>query len=157
MDWQPLDPRAKILFYLQAFGRLFWLGAPFCAFGTGVLASVAPTWIAITVGIAVAFLLLLLTLWMPALAHSRWAYALREDDLMIQRGIFVRHLTAIPRCRVQHVDIKQGPIEQWLNLSRVRIHTASGLRGDGVIPGLNPERSEYLRDQLLGSSHDDGV
>jgi len=101
--------------------------------------------------------LLLLTLWMPALAHSRWAYALREDDLMIQRGIFVRHVTAIPRCRVQHVDIKQGPIEQWLNLSRVRIHTASGLRGDGVIPGLNPEHSEYLRDQLLGSSHDDGV
>lgn len=157
MDWQPLDPRAKILFYLQAFSRLFWFGAPACLFGTGVLSSIAPTWIAITAGVAFGFSLLLLTLWMPALAHSRWAYALREEDLMIQRGIFVRHVTAIPRCRVQHVDIKQGPIEQWLNLSRVRIHTASGLRGDGVIPGLNPTHSAYLRDQLLESSHDDGV
>ena len=99
MDWQPLDPRAKILFYLQAFSRLFWFGAPACLFGTGVLSSIAPTWIAITAGVAFGFSLLLLTLWMPALAHSRWAYALREEDLMIQRGIFVRHVTAIPRCR----------------------------------------------------------
>jgi len=157
MDWQPLDPRAKILFYLQAFGRLFWLGIPAIVFGGVLLDSAAPLWLTISGIGGIAFVLLLLTLWVPAIAHQRWAYALREDDLMIRRGILVRHVTAIPRCRVQHVDIKQGPIEQWLGLSRVRIHTASGLRGDGTIPGLNRQRSEHLRDQLLESSHDDGV
>lgn len=101
--------------------------------------------------------LLLLTLWMPALAHQRWAYALRGEDLLISRGVLFRVITAIPTQRIQHVDVRQGPLEQWLGLSRVQIHTASGVGADGVIPGLETATAEALRDQLVAATGDDGV
>lgn len=157
MDWKPLEPQARVLFYLQALSQSIFFWTPAILFGSAVLGGFTSSWVGLFTGNAALFLLLLFTLWMPALQHSRWGYVLREDDLMIRRGVLIQRVTAIPRCRVQHVDIKQGPLEQWFRLSRVRIHTASGLGGDGVIPGLNQESAEHLRDRLLESSHDDGV
>jgi membrane protein YdbS with pleckstrin-like domain len=55
------------------------------------------------------------------------------------------------------VDVKQGPLEQWLRLARVRIHTASGIGADGVIPGLTLDQAELLRDRLVRPSGNDGV
>jgi membrane protein YdbS with pleckstrin-like domain len=63
----------------------------------------------------------------------------------------------VPTNRIQHVDVRQGPLEQWLGLSRVLVYTASGMGADGVIPGLNVETAEALRDQLVRTEGDGGV
>ena len=157
-DLLPLAARARLLFYLQAFSRLafFWVPASVgLAFGIGFLSSNA------LLGVVGAgswfFFVFLLALWMPTLSYARWGYALRDDELLITNGVIVRRVTAIPTMRIQHVDTRQGPIEQWMGLARVQIHTASGVGGDGVIPGLSLATAEALRDQLVEVEGDDGV
>lgn len=158
MTWTQLSPRARLLFYLQAFARLllFWVPATSVAIVGGSFA-IGLKWAAV-VGVGWLFVLFLSALWMPALAWERWAYALREGDLLIARGVLVHTITAIPLARIQHVDIQRGPIEQWFGLAHVQIHTASGgLRHDGGIPGLALADAEALRDTLIQISGDDGV
>jgi hypothetical protein len=97
------------------------------------------------------------SLWLPALAFERWGYRIGPQEVLIRRGVIVHQVTAIPTHRIQHVDTAQGPLDQWLGLARVRIHTASGVGGDGVIPGLRLEDAEALRDRLVEVRGDDGV
>jgi uncharacterized protein len=156
-DFLPLAPRARWLFHLQALSRFFFFWVPACAIGGVVLAWMAsPTVGLVTMGCWL-FLMFLLALWYPSLAFDRWGYRLEEDELLVARGVFFRSVTAIPRCRIQHVDTHQGPIEQWLRLARVQVYTASGLGADGVIPGVNLETAESLRNDLVQVDGDDGV
>lgn len=157
IEWVGLDPKARILFYLQAFSRLalFWApvtvgGVAAASFGVGLLYAALG-------GAAWMFVLFIMALWIPALAWERWAYAIRDEDLLIARGVLVHTVTAIPLARIQHVDTRQGPLEQWMDLSRVQIHTASGVGEDGMIPGLTLADAESLRDVLIQVSGDDGV
>lgn len=157
MTWTQLSPRARLLFYLQAFSRLllFWL--PVTIGGVVAGSFAVGLKIAAMIGVGWGFVLFVATLWLPALSWERWAYALRDGDLLIARGVLVHSVTAIPLARIQHVDTQQGPIEQWFGLARVIIHTASGVGGDGAIPGLALEDAEALRDTLIRVSGDDGV
>ena len=66
-------------------------------------------------------------------------------------------MTSIALTRIQHVDMRQGPLEQWMGLARVQVFTASGMGADGSIPGLKFEQAQRLRDQLLQFEGDDGV
>lgn len=158
MDFHPLAPRARLLFYLQAFSRLllFWL--PATVAGVVGLSFVLPwTW-AFVVPMVWLWLMFVASLWWPSLAFERWGYLLREEDLLISSGVLIRRVTAIPTGRIQHVDTRQGPLEQWLGLTRVQIHTASGMGADGVIPGLDVDEAERLRETLIARAEgDDGV
>jgi membrane protein YdbS with pleckstrin-like domain len=157
MEWTPLSPRARLLFYLQAFSRLVLFWVPVTIAGSAAASFAVSPLVAGAGGVAWLFLNFLAALWIPSLAFDRWAYALRDEDLLIARGVLVRAITAIPVNRIQHVDTRQGPIEQWLGLARVQIHTASGVGADGVIPGLRLEQAEALRDKLVRVSGDGGV
>lgn len=156
--WRRLAPRARLLFYLQAFLRfgLFWVPV---TLGTSLAAAafVMPALWATGLAVAWLFLLFMAAIWVPTLAFDRWAYALREDDLVLSRGVWIRSVTAIPVSRIQHVDTRQGPLEQVLGLARVQIHTASGVGADGVVPGLTQQDAEALRDELIRVSGDGGV
>ena len=152
-----LAPRARLLFYLQSFSRLLLFWVPVTAVAIGLLAAWQSLFWALLGGVGWLFLLFVLALWMPTLSWERWGYAMRDDELLITRGVVVRSVTAIPRTRIQHVDTRQGPIEQWMGLARLHIHTASGVGGDGVIPGLFLGVAEELRDQLVDVEGDDGV
>jgi len=152
-----LDPRARLLFYLQSFARLLFFWVPVSAVGA-VVGAVwwAPMYAALS-ALAWLFILFVVSVWHPWLAWERWGYLLREDELLIRRGVFVRTVTAIPTNRIQHVDTRQGPIEQWLGLARIQIHTASGIGADGMVPGLDLDTAEALRDKLVDAEGDDGV
>src|SRR5690606_6200617 len=125
VDFEPLHPRARLLFYLQAFARLLLFWVPVTTVGIVVAASALSLTFGLVAGLSWLFLQFVLALWLPALAYERWGFALRGDDLLIRRGVLVRSVTAIPLSRIQHVDTRQGPIEQWVGLARVQIHTAS--------------------------------
>lgn len=155
----PLAPRARWLFHLQAFSRLVLFWVPATAVATTAGAVLWSPLYAALIGAGWLFGLFLLSVWMPSLSFERWGYAVRDEDLLIQRGVLIRSITAIPTERIQHVDTRQGPLEQWLGLARVQVHTASGLGADGVIPGLVLADAESLRDRLvaLGGTGDDGV
>jgi hypothetical protein len=160
MELQPLAPRARVLFHLQALSRLAFAWLPMVAVLTFGLGALWQVFGALVVGGVVSLLAFFLAVWMPSLAFDRWGYLLRDEDLLIARGVLVRRITTIPTRRIQHVDTQQGPLEQWLGLARVQVHTASGLGADGVIPGLWFDDAEKLRDVLVERSQaaaDDGV
>lgn len=157
MDWQTLPSRARWLFHLQALMRLALFWTPVCVFGAA-MATPWTGWMGAVGGAVATWLLAAVwSVWAPSLAWSRWAWVVRDHDLLVHRGVLLRLTTAIPLSRIQHVDTRQGPLEQLFGLQRVTLHTASGGGADAAIPGLDPAQAEALRDRLVRVEGDDGV
>ena len=108
------------------------------------------------VAVFAGFLLVQALLW-PALTWRYLGYAVREHDLLVQKGVLFRRRTSIPMGRIQHVDTHQGPLERFFGLSRLLVYTASTMSADAVIPGLEEDRADGLRDELARRGGDDGV
>ena len=157
MNLTPLAPAARWLFYVRAFSGLLFFWAPVCGLGALGLAMALPFWVALATGTCWFLLMFIYSVWYPSFAFERWGYALRNEELIIGRGVLFRSITAIPLGRIQHVDTRQGPLEQWMGLARLQVYTASGMGADGVIPGLTVLNAEQLRDDLLQIRGDDGV
>lgn len=158
-DLMPLDTRARLLFYLQAFSRLVLFWVPFVLVGGAIGAATWQPMPALLLATGLLFLRFLIAVWWPWLSWRGWGWLHRDEELLIGRGVLHRSVTAIPIERIQHVDVRQGPIEQWLGLARVHVHTASGVGSDGVVPGLSLAVAESLRDELVKAAArgDDGV
>lgn len=157
-DWQPLAPSARWLFHLQALVRLVLFQIP-VSIALGLVLGLWVTWQGgLVLGLSLGFIQTVSALWMPSLRFDRWRFRLRDDDLLIQRGVFFKQLTSIPYSRVQHVDTNQGVLEQSFGLANVNVFTASGVGADGFVPGLTMEHAEALRDALVErGGGDDGL
>ncbi len=85
-------------------------------------------------------------------------YAERDDDLLVVSGILFRRLVLVPYGRMQLVDVRRGPLERYLGLATVQLHTAAATT-DATIPGLPPDVAGRLRDQLaaLGEQRSAGL
>lgn len=140
---------------------------------TGVIASIAlvalvsvtvatrPAWSLIWLGAGawiVGTALLTWWLWMwPAKSYRHASYRLDADGLEIRRGVIWRGIVNVPRTRVQHTDVSQGPIERSHGLSTLVVHTAGTEHAMVVLPGLSREDALALRDQLLPRDGRDAV
>ncbi len=95
-----------------------------------------------------------LALWLPALAHARLRYRLDEHGLTIEHGILWRHRIIVPRVRVQHSDISQGPLQRRYGVGTLKLYTAGSRFTCNELPGLDHDTALALRDTLL--RQDDG-
>ena len=75
-------------------------------------------------------------------------YRMREDDLLIRRGIAWLRIVAVPYGRMQLIDVTRGPISRSLGLSNLRFVTASA-SSNIEVPGLPAEAADELRDRLI--------
>lgn len=95
--------------------------------------------------------LLLGALWViavPRLRYRFWRFALREEELLLERGIWNRVRTVVPLRRIQHLDVSQTFVERQFKLGRLIVHTA-GTRSNAVeLPGLDIEEAEHLRETI---------
>jgi uncharacterized protein len=78
---------------------------------------------------------------------ASWAYAERDDDLFIRRGVMFRRVEVVPYGRMQLVDVTTGPLQRRHGIATVHLHTASP-GTSAQIPGLSPEEAARLRDRL---------
>ncbi len=76
-------------------------------------------------------------------------YAVREHDLNFQSGLIFRSLVSQPILRVQHIEIKRGPLERKCNLATLQVFSAGGASYTFNIPGLEYENAIYLRQFIL--------
>lgn len=139
-----LDPRVVRAWRLKALGEVVLLIVV-----TVVLGRIAPAWVPAGPMIAAVAVLgvVLSFLWPPANYHA-WGYMVRSEDLFLRRGVLWRTTSIIPHGRIQHVDMRRGPLERALGLGSVVIYTA-GIRGAEVtIPGLAADEAQVVRDQL---------
>ena len=80
-------------------------------------------------------------------------YALREHDLIKSSGLLEHNMIIQPLARLQHIELKRGPIDKYLNLASLKVFSAGTGFGTFVIPGLPLETAEQIRDIALAYSH----
>lgn len=76
-------------------------------------------------------------------------FGLRELDIIHQKGFFVFTETVVPFKRVQHVEIKQGPLLRFFQLYALKLYTAGASTGDLVINGVPLGTAEKLKAKIL--------
>lgn len=95
------------------------------------------------------FLWFVLAMWLVHRAYEIQGYALREKDIIHRKGVVFRRTTVIPFNRVQHCEVKQGPIERMFDLHTIEIYTAGGQSSDLRIPGLQGELAQQLKEFII--------
>lgn len=103
-------------------------------------------------GLAVFVVVLALGLGHARMLFQSWRWVLRPDDMFARYGVVWRVSRSIPRVRVQHVDVRSGPIDRALGLVEVSLHVAGSAGPVLTIPGLAPAEAEALREALLDSA-----
>lgn len=79
----------------------------------------------------------------------RRKFGIREKDIIFQNGYFVFRQTILPYKRIQHVEIKQGPLFKAFSLFSLKVYTAGSSAGDLSIAGLNKNDADKLKARIL--------
>ena len=141
--WTPVSPKL-------IGARRIVLGLAYLLVVAGIVALVlvpdVPAWAAPAAAI-VAVVVFAWLWWLIGRRVRSFGYAERGDDLLVTSGIMFRRLVIVPYGRMQLVDVKAGPIDRWLGLTTVQLHTAAATT-DATIPGLEPDVAAALRDRL---------
>lgn len=150
--WQPLPPRARRMFVLvNLFGSI--VAALIALIPIGLLIPSKP-W-AIAAACVALVGLPLFGLWLARKQYRYTQWKLDADGFALRRGNLWRSETRVPASRVQHLDLKRGPLERRYQLATLVIHTA-GTRDSAVtITGLDDVDAERLRDRLALLQTDD--
>jgi uncharacterized protein len=85
------------------------------------------------------------------LAFKRYRYTfwkLDEEGFAVRRGRIWHWETRVPTTRVQHLDMKRGPLERMHGLASLVVHTAGTRLGGVSISGLDLADAERVRDYL---------
>ena len=106
----------------------------------------APGWVPAIVA-AVGLVVFVWAWWLIGRRVRSYGYCERADDLLVTSGILFRRLVIVPYGRMQLVDVTAGPIDRWLGITTVQLHTAAAT-SDAAIPGLTPDDASELRDRL---------
>jgi len=155
--FHPLDPRfvawrrrrGGIRTAFLSFVLVVAAGLGAAALETSIVMALA-AWLALTIALA----------WQghvwPRLAY-RWAsYRVTDQGVDIRRGVLVRRMIHVPRSRVQHTDVSQGPMERSFGLGTLTIYTAGTNFAQVELPGLAHEHALRIRAFLIrGAAGDD--
>jgi len=107
--------------------------------------------VALNVGLVV-----LLWRW-PELKHRYTSYRVDAAGIEIRSGALWRKVVNVPRSRVQHTDVSQGPLERHFKLSTLHVFTAGTEHSEVALHGLARETAIEIRDYLLAGGGDDAV
>ena len=81
-------------------------------------------------------------------------FALRTHDLVYRNGWLFEKLHVVPLIKVQHCQVKKGPLERRYGLSALRVYTAGVSGADLVLEGLTDEQALTMKDWLLQKQHE---
>ena len=93
----------------------------------------------------------------PELSYARTSYILDGQGLEIRSGVFWRRIISVPRSRVQHIDVTQGPMQRSYGLATLVVFTAGTVHSSVPLAGLAHETALAVRDLLLPKVDEDGV
>ena len=119
---------------------LIWAGAVlflFCTAPSLALAWIAHRW--------------------PEIQHRHAAYKVDARGIEIRRGVVWRKVINVPRSRIQHTDVSQGPLERVHGLATLIIYTAGTDHARVDLHGLDHATALAIRDHLLAGEGDDAV
>lgn len=121
-----------------------------------IVASPLPPWTALAV-IPLMAPGLWFAWWYPAACHRRLRYGVNDTGLRIGRGVLWRRVSYLPRVRIQHTDVTQGPLQRHYGLARLKLYTAGSKYNCIQLPGLSYSKATALRDELAPHESPDGT
>jgi len=150
--WIPLQRvQGGIFTGVLAVASLIAIAALSVANGLAWLIVALPLWT-----VAVAALAWQLQRW-PPLAYRFTSYLVDEAGLEIARGVYWRTVTNVPRSRIQHTDVSQGPLERRHGLGTLVVYTAGTQHSEMSLPGLEFATAQRIRAHLQPSDQGDAV
>lgn len=157
----PLDPRSIEVEQITG-----WIVTGSIAFGLivgiGLVLGLArlPGWATvplILLGAAVIATLAWFSHRWPAIEHRHASYKVDERGIEIRQGVVWRQVINVPRSRLQHTDVSQGPLERGRGLGTLVIYTAGTDHAKVELHGLDHATALRIRDHLLAGEGGDAV
>ena len=92
----------------------------------------------------------------PERIYRRIGYSVDRELLRVVRGWLFHTDTIVPFVRVQHIDVKRGPLDKAFGTATLVVHTAGTHNSIVTLPGLSPLRADEIRELIRSSIRADG-
>lgn len=109
------------------------------------------------IALAIAVIGLTLSWFWPPLYYRHLRYGVDDTGIVIQRGVLWRSYIALPRARIQHTDVSQGPLQRRYGVGTLKLYTAGSRYTRIELAGLAHAEAIALRDALLAGNSASGV
>jgi membrane protein YdbS with pleckstrin-like domain len=151
-DWLPLPLRGA---WLAALGGGCMLGLS-VLIGAAIFGFSLHSRQALLIGAGAAALGALCGACIGFVRHRRIRWRLNAQGLDLRRGRLWQSEVHVPMSRVQHLDLRRGPLERAVRLATLVVHTAGTRHNAVAVPGLDQADAERLRERLAHQlDHDD--
>ena len=87
----------------------------------------------------------------PERIYRRIGYSVDGGLLRVVRGWLFHTDTVVPFVRVQHIDVKRGPLDKLFGTATLVVHTAGTHNSIVSLPGLSPDRAASIREAIRAS------
>lgn len=91
----------------------------------------------------------------PTRIYRRLGYSVDGTLLRVVRGWLFHTDTIVPFVRVQHIDLKRGPLDKMFGTATLVVHTAGTHNSIVSLPGLSPDTAATIRDDIRGQIRSD--
>jgi len=96
-----------------------------------------------------AVLIAIVVAWrLPAARYEALDYAVDAAGICIRSGVIWRSHLSLPRARIQHTDVSQGPLQRRYGVATLKLYTAGSRYTRIDLPGLEYDEAVALRDAL---------
>ncbi|MBT2746234.1 MULTISPECIES: PH domain-containing protein [unclassified Lysobacter] len=144
-DWQRLPARAIPLCTIDISLALA-LVAGIAGTVLGVL--VIGKFVALASGLTGALFGAGIGMWIGFRRYRNTLWRLDEHGFAVRRGVAWRRETLVPLTRVQHLDLKHGPLQRMRGLATLVVHTAGTRHSAVAIDHLDADDAQRLRERL---------
>lgn len=93
----------------------------------------------------------------PAIEYRHASYRVDALGIEIRKGVYWRTVINVPRSRVQHTDVAQGPLERKYGLATLVVYTAGTDHAKVGLGGLDHATALRIREHLLPTEQSDAV
>jgi hypothetical protein len=150
---QPLHPNQRKLLRVRIFVFALVLVVAAAAADFALLRKTEMPWGVLSIATLLAGVAAVLVL--PRRRYRAWAWRMDEDELRIASGVMIRSDTVVPFGRVQHIDVLRGPLQRSYGLASLVLHTAGTRSAAVLLPGLEAQEAERMRDHIRGKIRED--
>ena len=154
-DWVPVD-KAYLGVLRVGFSVVHLIGVVVALVFAWLLPDPAHYFFFVIIALLVGSFLWLFFIWAPK-SCARTRYLLRGQDINLQKGFMFWKMVSVAHNRIQHLEVRQGPVERYYGLASLVIYTAGTLGSDLKIPGLTLAQAQQLKSQLLNSINAEAV
>ena len=144
MNTHPVNPATITVWRWHAFA---WIAIAIVA--VSIVSAVEGRYLWPMAPVLFALIALSMCWFWPAAAYRHLRFGVDETGIVIESGVFFRSHIALPRVRIQHTDVTQGPVDRRFGLGTLVIYTAGTEHAAIPIEGLAHETALALRDALL--------